>query len=147
MNETRARRLLNSYKQWPGKELIPVDSKLPLLEQLEESAVVILSPGTEPDPVLKYGNANALSLWEMSKEQFTKTPSRLTAEPMEREQRAEFFRNVTSNGYADNYTGIRISATGRRFYIKAATVWNVLDEQGQYCGQAAAFRTIERIES
>lgn len=146
MNEIHARRLLNSYKHWTGKELIPITSEVPLLKQLDEAETVILSHGVESDPILNYGNARALALWEMNKEQFNTTPSRLTAEPMEREQRAEFLHNVTSNGYVSNYTGIRISATGRKFYIEEATVWNVIDEQGQYCGQAAAFRTIQRIE-
>jgi len=147
MNEIHARRLLNSYKRWTGKELIVINSELPLLKQLDEAETVILSHGTESDPILNYGNARALSLWEMSKEQFNMTPSRLTAEPMEREQRAQFLHDVTSNGYVSNYTGVRISATGRRFYIEEATVWNVIDEQGQYCGQAAAFRSIQRIET
>lgn len=147
MNEIHAQRLLNSYKHWTGNELIAITSELPLLKQLDEAEIVILSHGTESDPILNYGNARALSLWEMSKEQFTNTPSRLTAEPMEREQRAEFLHNVTSNGYVSNYTGIRISATGRRFYIEEATVWNVIDEEGQYCGQAASFHTIQRIDA
>jgi hypothetical protein len=34
---------------------------------------------------------------------------------------------------------VRISRSGRRFEIVRATVWNVLDEQGNPAGQAAAF--------
>lgn len=65
---------------------------------------------------------------------------------MEREQRAAFLAEVTANGYISNYRGIRISASGRRFYIKDAVVWNIVDETGQYCGQAATFRTTSLVE-
>lgn len=147
MNEVHAKRLLDSYKHWTDQDLLDVDPKRPLLKQMDEAELVILSHGTELDPILNYGNKRAKVLWEMDDQQFVSTPSRLTAEPMEREQRQALFREVTANGYVSNYTGIRISATGRRFYIEDAVVWNVIDEAGQYCGQAAAFRSIRRIEA
>ena len=75
----------------------------------------------------------------MEWDSFTTTPSRRTAEPMERAERDRFFEAVTANGYVDNCTGIRISSTGRRFYIMNATVWNLVDDIGNYRGQAAAF--------
>ncbi|MDQ0062768.1 MEKHLA domain-containing protein [Paenibacillus harenae] len=53
---------------------------------------------------------------------------------------------VTAYGYVDDYTSIRISSTGRRFYIKQATVWNVIDEAGVYRGQAATFTEYSYIE-
>jgi hypothetical protein len=58
---------------------------------------------------------------------------------MGRAERDRFFEAVTSNGYIENYTSIRISSTGRRFYIVNTTVWNLVDESGSYQGQAAAF--------
>jgi hypothetical protein len=63
----------------------------------------------------------------------------LTAEAPEREERARLMAEVTARGYIDNYAGIRIARTGRRFRIQAATVWNILDESGQPAGQAATF--------
>ena len=39
----------------------------------------------------------------------------------------------------DDYRGVRISRTGRRFLVQHATVWNVLDEDGGRVGQAVAF--------
>ncbi|WP_254777192.1 MEKHLA domain-containing protein [Paenibacillus sp. yr247] len=68
----------------------------------------------------------------MNWETFTNTPSRLTAEPMEREERAAFLKAISENGYVDNYTGVRISNTGRRFYIMQATEWNLTDENYNY---------------
>ncbi len=100
---------------------------------------VLLSHGTEADPVLNYGNAAALKLWEMTWDQFTGTPSRLTAEPMERSQREKLLIDAKEKGYSDGYYGIRISSVGRRFEIRNVLLWNVVDEQGIYRGQAAVF--------
>ncbi|MCS7463884.1 MEKHLA domain-containing protein [Paenibacillus doosanensis] len=137
--EEHARLILNSYKRLIGRDLIPVDPGSSLAEQLFESAIVVLSHGTEADPVLNYGNRAALTLWEMDWETFTQTPSRYTAEPMERSERDRFLQAVAEKGYVDHYTGIRISSGGRRFYIQQAIVWNLRDEAGRYAGQAASF--------
>ncbi|EFM10554.1 MEKHLA domain protein [Paenibacillus curdlanolyticus YK9] len=76
---------------------------------------------------------------------FTSTPSRLTAEPMIREDRDRFLQLVAQQGYVDQYTGIRVSATGRRFYIRNTTVWNLIDAEGIYRGQAAAFAAYDDV--
>jgi hypothetical protein len=39
------------------------------------------------------------------------------------------------------YSGIRVSATGRRFMVRNATVWNLVDETGQPYGQAALLKS------
>ena len=91
------------------------------------------------DPILNYGNKTVLSLFEVSWKELIQMPSRLTAEPHEREERAELMRRVSKNGYIDDYTGIRISKSGKRFLIEQATVWNLIDSQGTYKGQAAIF--------
>ena len=44
-----------------------------------------------------------------------------------------------ARGYIDDYSGVRISRTGRRFLIERATVWNLTDDRDQLCGQAATF--------
>ena len=44
-----------------------------------------------------------------------------------------------TQGYIDNYQGIRISSSGRRFLIEQAIVWNVTDRAGNRRGQAATF--------
>jgi hypothetical protein len=79
----------------------------------------------------------------MSWAELTRTPSRLTAEAPNREERARLLAAVTARGFIDDYSGIRISKTGRRFRIAQATVWNLLDEGGQHCGQAATFSSWE----
>ncbi len=104
-----------------------------------EADVVIASHGTESDPVLNYGNARALELWEADWPSFTSMPSRLTAEPMNREERASMLARVTADGYIDDYAGIRISTKGTRFKIHRATVWNLIDAEGERRGQAVVF--------
>ena len=101
--------------------------------------IVLVSHGTEPDPVLNYGNAAAQALWEMTWEELTRTPSRLTAEAPERGERARLLAAVTARGFIDDYSGVRISKIGKRFQIKKATVWNLITEQGEPYGQAAMF--------
>jgi hypothetical protein len=133
-------RLLHSYRRWTGLELIPAAvSSEKYAEELFHAPFVVLSHGTQEDPILNYGNQAALNLWEMTWEKFTSMPSRLTAEPINREERARFLTQVTRHGYTDTYRGVRISGSGRRFLIEQATVWNILDANGKYIGQAATF--------
>jgi len=63
----------------------------------------------------------------------------MTAEPLHREERAILLKRTTRNGFVDDYQGIRISSSGRRFRIERAIVWNLLDEDGNHAGQAATF--------
>jgi hypothetical protein len=113
--------------------------------KLFRAPFVLVSHGTEADPVLNYGNAAALALWEMSWEELTRTPSRLTAEAPNREERARLLEAVTLRGFIDDYSGVRISKAGRRFRISRATVWNLLTADGKPCGQAAMFDRWEFI--
>jgi hypothetical protein len=52
---------------------------------------------------------------------------------------------VGRRGYIENYAGVRISRRGRRFRILRATVFNLLDAQGAYVGQAATFAEWEKL--
>lgn len=132
--------LARSLKHGPGRELWPGHFTAPeLAEKIFRAPFALVSHGTEADPILNYGNAAALALWEMSWEELTRTPSRLTAEAPNREERTRLLATVTARGFIDDYSGVRISKTGRRFRIVRATVWNLLTEAGQPCGQAAMF--------
>jgi hypothetical protein len=132
--------LAASHRRFTGRDLLPgVTDPLDLARGLYEAPFVVVSHGTEADPVLNYGNAAALALWEMSWDDLTRTPSRLTAEAPERDERARLLAAVTAHGFIDDYSGIRISRTGRRFRIAQATVWNLVTAEGTPCGQAATF--------
>ncbi|NJD52004.1 MAG: MEKHLA domain-containing protein [Candidatus Methanoperedens sp.] len=132
-------RLLQSYLRWTGQELIPPGRPQERARALFYQPFVVLSHGIQADPVLNYGNQAALDLWEMTWEEFIKMPSRLTAEPVNREDRERLLEEVRRNGYIDTYRGVRISGTGRRFLIERGTVWNIVDENNKYAGQAATF--------
>jgi len=132
--------LLESFHRWTGRELLArTSSPEDQARALFTAPYVIVSHGTEADPVLNYGNRAALDLWEMTWEQLTSTPSRLTAEPMNREERARMLAVAAAQGFFAGYRGVRISATGKRFLVEDATVWNVVDAHGAWVGQAATF--------
>lgn len=132
--------LLDSYRRFVGTELIP---RLGSVEEqaaaLYNAPFVVVSHGTQTDPILNYGNRVALDLWEVDAETLRQTPSRLTAEPVHRDERAQLLERTTRDGFVDDYRGIRISSTGKRFWIQRATVWNLLNEHGARVGQAATF--------
>jgi hypothetical protein len=132
--------MARSLKHWTRRDLFAsAHAPTELAAKVFEAPFVLVSHGTEADPVLNYGNRSALNLWEMSWEELTSTPSRFTAEAPNREERARLLAAVTRNGFIDDYSGIRISKSGRRFRIKQATVWNLIDENENRCGQAALF--------
>src|SRR3972149_360698 len=135
-------RLRDSFHRWTGKSLLP-DLKPdddPVLA-LFDAPFVLVSHGPEPTPVFNFGNRKALELFEISWEQFIKLPSKNSAGQENQEDRAELMARVARAGYALNCTGTRISTSGKRFYIEGATVWNVIDENNLYHGQAAMFDT------
>ncbi|MFM7136704.1 MAG: MEKHLA domain-containing protein [Planctomycetota bacterium] len=132
--------LLDSFARLLGRELVSREgSAVEQAERLFRASFVVVSHGTEADPVLNFGNAAALALWEMTWEELTRTPSRLTAEPVHRDERARLLTRTREHGFVDDYSGIRISKTGRRFRIEQAIVWNLADATGEHHGQAATF--------
>jgi MEKHLA domain-containing protein len=140
--------LLDSYYRWIQRQLIPrTGSLVDQARDLYLAPFVVVSHGTQPDPILNYGNRVALELWEMPIETLLETPSRLTAEPLHRDERARLLERTSRNGFVDDYQGIRISSTGRRFRIDQATVWNLQDATGQYVGQAATFSQWQFLNS
>ena len=132
--------LLNSYHHWMGRELLErVGEPAFQAQALFHVPFVVVSHGREDDPMLNYGNQMALDLWEMTWDELVQTPSRLTAEPVNRAEREWMLEQARRRGYLDTYRGVRISATGRRFLVEDALIWNVLDQAGQWVGQAASF--------
>jgi hypothetical protein len=132
--------LLRSFRHWLGRELW-VGSNEPQLiaEELFSAPIAVLSHGTQADPVFNYGNQTVLQLWEMDWADFTQMPSRLSAEPDLREARSQLLAAAAQQGYLTDYSGVRISKTGQRFWIEQAIIWRVFDDEGNSCGQAATF--------
>ncbi len=126
-----------SHHRLTGRALVP-DGADPALA-LWEARAAIVAHGTQADPVFFFGNRAALDRFDTTLERFTAMPSRLSAEPMLRDERQALLDRVARDGFIDDYSGIRISAAGQRFRIERATVWNLIDAGGAVHGQAAAF--------
>ncbi|WP_422136300.1 MEKHLA domain-containing protein [Endozoicomonas sp. ALD040] len=132
--------MASSYFTLTGQLLFGLPLKDPELGlKLYEHSSVLLSHGTQSDPIFCYGNLSAQSLFEMDWNILTQMPSRHSAGQPNREERARLLKEVSERGYIKNYSGIRVSSTGRRFLIEQALVWNLYDEEDEYRGQAAAF--------
>jgi hypothetical protein len=100
---------------------------------------VVLAHDGGADPALIYANAAALQLWERPWAELISMPSRLTAEPQERADRARMLATALRQHASEGYTGVRISKSGRRFQIHNARLWTLWGPGDQPCGQAAAF--------
>lgn len=133
-------RLLISFRHWTGKDLIaPSLSPETRARALFHAPFAVLSHDTAPDPILNYANQTGLRLFGLNWGELITMPSRLTAQAPEQAERERLLSRVSDQGYIDDYRGIRVTGTGRRFLIERATVWNLLDEDGGLYGQAATF--------
>jgi MEKHLA domain len=138
--------LLDSYQQLIGVELLPPDfSRAEQSKMLYEAPFVIVSHDAQDDPQLNYGNQLALNLWELDWVDFINTRSKATAEPANQAIRQQMLAQAKSQGFIQNYQGVRISSSGKRFKIAQATIWNLTNENGQACGQAAMFKDWQYI--
>lgn len=135
----RSKLLLDSYETWVGHALIPRSGAIEDSRLLFDAPFVVVAHGAEADPLLNYGNATALNLWQMTLDQFLGTPSRKTAEPVHRDERADLLNRTKRDGFIDDYSGVRIASTGQRFRIQEAIVWNLVNAAGDQVGQAATF--------
>jgi hypothetical protein len=132
--------LSDSYQHFLSKQLLEgTNTTQELAYQLFHASFALVSHNIASEPVFNYANLKALELFELSWEEFTRLPSRLSAEPINQTERARLLAEVTKNGYIDHYEGVRISSTGKHFIIKNAVVWNLIDAEGNYKGQAASF--------
>lgn len=138
--------LRGSFKQLTGKELVPAElSDAEAAHFLFDAPFAVISHNTDLDPLFNYANRKAMQLFEMVWPEIIGLPSRMSAEQVNRDERARLLRTVTDHGYIDNYTGVRISSSGRRFKISDAVVWNLTDGRGEYAGQAAMFGNWEFV--
>lgn len=134
--QEQARLICQSYAHWTGRQLL--QGKLEdVARRLYEADFAVLTHDTRPEPVFNYANRTAMRLFGMTWDEITQLPSRYSAEPMLREERAGFLERVAQHGFVDDYSGVRIAGDGRRFLIENATVWNLIDADGGFRGQAA----------
>jgi hypothetical protein len=132
--------LCSSYERWTGRQLIPGYQQMNnLIYALFDAPFVIVSHGIETESIFNFGNRAALELFEFAWEDFIRLPSQESADQENRADRKQLMARVKQDGYADDCSGVRISSTGKRFLITGATVWNVVDQDNIYHGQAAMF--------
>ncbi|MEO0948740.1 MAG: MEKHLA domain-containing protein [Cyanobacteria bacterium J06641_5] len=132
----------DSYRKLLGRDLLSASPSLSGSEAARaiwEAPFMVVSHDTAADPIFNYANQATLKLFAMTWEEFTALPSRQSAEPPTREERAHLLAQVTANGFVENYSGIRIAKTGQRFEIRNVTVWNLTRPNGTYVGQAATY--------
>ena len=136
-------RLLYSFQHWTGRPLLELTrSPLEQSQHLYDADFVVVSHGTEPDPIFNYGNGKALELWQVSWDELIQTPSRKTAEPIAQAERSQMLAEAANKGFISHYSGIRISSQGQRFRIDDGIIWDVVDKSGRRYGQAAVFLKI-----
>jgi hypothetical protein len=131
--------LTESYRRLLGEDLVPPGRGPQWL--YDDAPFALLAHNTEADPRFVYANTTAQRCFEYSWEEFIQLPSRFSAEPDNREQRQRLLDAVAAQGFVTGYRGIRISKSGRRFWIEAGVIWQLIDPRGIYHGQAAIFRS------
>jgi PAS domain-containing protein len=137
--EEPTRLILANHRRLFGRELVaPGDDVIAALFEAPHVVLSALGPYGS-DHLFNYANRRALQLFEYSWDELIGRPSSASAEPVHRDERRRLLDEVGRHGFIENYSGIRISQTGRRFRIHNATVFNLLDEAGHHLGQAATF--------
>ncbi|WP_420137790.1 MEKHLA domain-containing protein [Sphingomonas sp.] len=102
-----------------------------------EAPFPVLAHNTAPDPVFIYANRAAQSLFGYEWEEFIGLPSRLSAAPVHRAERARLFEEVGRKGFSSAYSGTRVTKSGKPFRIEQAVIWQLRDAHGHVHGEAA----------
>ncbi|WP_409562885.1 MEKHLA domain-containing protein [Hyphomicrobium sp. MC8b] len=129
--------LTGSYARLVGAPLVPEGANAQWL--YEDAPFVVVAHNTDADPRFVYANKRAQACFEYPWDEFITLPSRLSAEAPNREERARILEAVARDGFVRGYRGVRISKSGRRFWIDDGIVWQLIDADGANRGQAATF--------
>ena len=83
----QTRILCASYAHWTGRQLVAAadGNAAESVRQLWTAPFAVVAHDTQADPVFNYGNVCAQQLFGMDWHEFTQLPSRLSAEPLARE--------------------------------------------------------------
>lgn len=125
----------SSYLHWTGQALSVETDRVAWL--YSQAPFALLAHGGQDDPLFIYANTAAQALFEYSWEQIVGLPSRLSAPQAQRATRATVLQQVESEGLVRNYSGLRVSRKGHRFWIEGATLWKLRDATGRSAGLAA----------
>jgi len=102
---------------------------------------ILITHGTEENPIFNFGNQAALSAFYRSWESLTAMASAqsVVLRSIDEEMRIELMRKVTTENYVEGASGIRIRGDGTFIKLIDAVVWNCFNEDGTVIGQAAFF--------
>lgn len=138
--------ICGSYKDKTGDKLL--DGTILVQEAAETlwNAPFVCASHDASD-VFNYGNKAALSLWQLSWDEFVGLPSTKSAEDDQtvQSERRELLDRAAKDGYIKDYSGIRQTSDGRKFKINGATVWTITDKDGNKTGQAVRFDTFSWV--
>lgn len=129
--------IMASFRDVTGRNLVDRAADSGWLYQ--SAPFALLAHDRSDDPRFIYANKTAQGCFGYSWDEFIGMPSRLSAEAPERAERQRFLASVSTTGFIDNYRGLRIAKSGRRFWIEDATIWQLVRD-GEHLGQAAVFR-------
>jgi len=104
-----------------------------------DAPFAVLAHDGSTDPRFIYANQSALDRFGYTFDELIGIPSRLSAEAPERAERQRLLEAVNRDGFISDYRGIRITKSGDRFWIENAVVWQMIDDEGGFHGQAATF--------
>ncbi len=117
--------LLDNYERLIGRSLLPrIGTGKEQSKMLFYAPFVLVSHGTQTNPIFNYGNRCALDLWGLTWQELLTTPSRATVEGEEIkiEERQKMLDLVKKQGYINDYHGVRITKNGQLFRIEKAMV-------------------------
>ena len=129
------------------QELDDSSSRGDIAEAMYDAEAGLLCHDGATDPRLIYANRAAQQLWKLDWDALVGMFSRLSAEPDERQSRAQMLAQAARDGFVTNYQGVRIASDGQRFRISGATVWDVTSSAGVTLGQAAVLPDWEFLGS
>ncbi len=130
--------LSDSYEKFSESPILNTQPEN-LPQALYSADFILLAHDTQKDPVFSFANLTAQKLWEMDWDEFTSTPSRLSAPENMRAERQTLLDAASDRNIISGFKGIRISKSGKLFYIKNVTLWNIFNNQNLLIGQAAIF--------
>ena len=142
--------LASTYKQRTDLQLLG-DQKVPVTEAVKALfyAPFVCCSHDETD-TFNYANQAALNLWEFEWDDFIGMLSTKSADSEDEEiqkERRQLLDDALENGVVYNYNGIRKSKTGKEFMVKDATLWTLVDRDGDKMGQAVKFSKVEFVAS
>ncbi|CAL6277292.1 unnamed protein product [Bathycoccus prasinos] len=142
--------LASTYKQRTDLQLLG-DRKVPVTEGVKALfyAPFVCCSHDEND-TFNYANKAALKLWEFEWDDFIGMPSTKSADGEDEEiqkERRQLLDDALEKGVVYNYNGVRKSKNGKEFMVKDATLWTLVDRDGDKLGQAVKFSKVEYVAS